>query len=278
MSAASIGLALRGKKNGSGYLCRCPVPSHGNGRGDRNPSLSVSDGEDGRLLLKCFAGCQFDDIMNELAHRGLIDRGRREIPSRPEPRPIPKIEPDKAARDIWAQSGPIYGTIVEEYLQRRGILLTPPALCHYRGAMVASVTNPHAGITAIQRTTIDPDTLKRVDRMTKGPLGTGAVRLGAAQRMMGIAEGTETALSAMMLTGMPVWASLGRRMHSVELPPFVEEVHIFSDNDDPGRAAAERAREVHRDLGRIVKVRRPPAEFKDYNDFIVADADAWARG
>jgi len=64
---------------------------------------------------------------------------------------------------------------------------------------------------------------------------------------------------------------------ATELPPIVEEVHIFSDNDDPGRQAAERARQVHRELGRIVAVRRPPSEFKDYNNFIIADADAWQK-
>jgi hypothetical protein len=137
-------------------------------------------------------------------------------------------------------SEPIYGTIAEEYLQRRGILLTPPSLGHYRGSMIAAVHQPYHGVTAIQKTPIKPD-FSRGDRMTKGPLGNGAVRLGAAQEIMGIAEGTETALSAMMLTGMSVWASLGgKRLHNVELPPFVREVHVFCDNDTPGREAAYR--------------------------------------
>jgi hypothetical protein len=33
---------------------------------------------------------------------------------------------------------------------------------------------------------------------------------------------------------------------------------------------------VHRDRGRTVCIRRPPPEFNDFNDFIVAAADAWA--
>jgi len=95
---------------------------------------------------------------------------------------------------------------------------------------------------------------------------------------MGIAEGTETALSAMMLTGMTVWASLGgKRLHNVALPPFVREVHIFADNDQAGREAAHRASDVHLAFGRTVTIRKPPPEFKDFNDFIVADADAWAK-
>ena len=147
---------------------------------------------------------------------------------------------------------------------------------HFRGAMIAAVHQPNGGITAIQKTPIKAD-FSRAKRMTKGSLGTGAVRLGAAQEIMGIAEGIETALSATMLTGMSVWASLGgKRLHNIELPPFVYEVHIFADNDQPGREAAYRASDAHRELGRAVKIRRPPPQFKDFNDFIASDADAWA--
>jgi hypothetical protein len=225
--------------------------------------------------LRCFAGCEFENIIDALRGRGLLNDNRIE-PRRDAPRPVQKTEPDPVALELWERSEPIYGTVAEEYLQRRGILLTPPSLAHYRGAMIAAVHQPYEGIAAIQKTPIKAD-FSRGDRTNKGPLRTGAVRLGAPQEVMGIAEGVETALSAMMLTGMPVWASLGRRLHNVELPPFVREVHVFADNDTPGREAADRACEVHCKLGRVVEIRRPPPEFKDYNDFIVADADAWAK-
>ena len=51
-----------------------------------------------------------------------------------------------------------------------------------------------------------------------------------------VRRAVETALSAMQLSGMTVWASLGAsRLHNVELPLEVEEVHVFVDNDEPGR-------------------------------------------
>jgi putative DNA primase/helicase len=280
MDAKTIAHALRGRKHAGGWLVSCPCRNHGSGRGDRNPSLSVADGDGGRLLLTCFAGCSFENITAALRSRGLDARGSdRRSTFRPTTLWQPTktiVEPDPVALEIWDRCEPIYNTIAEEYLQRRGITLTPPALCHYKGAMIAAVTQPSGAITAIQKTPINPDTLKRGDRWTKGPLGTGAVRLGAAQRMMGIAEGTETALSAMMLTGMSVWASLGKgRLHNVELPPFVESVHIFADNDDWD--AARRAAQAQADLGRTVKIQRPPPEHKDFNDFIIADADAWQK-
>jgi hypothetical protein len=276
MNADRIGIALKGRRNGKGWLVSCPCPNHGRGHGDRNPSLSVTDGDDDKLLLRCFAGCGFVEIMDELKHRGLLNDNFVER-QRDSPRIIPKTEPDPIALELWEMSVPVAGTVAEEYLQRRGILLTPPCLGHYRGSMIAAVHQPYHSDTAIQKTPIKSD-FSRGDRMTKGPLGNGAVRLGAAQEVMGIAEGTETALSAMMLTGMSVWASLGgKRLHNVVLPPFVREVHIFADNDQAGREAAHRASDVHRKLGRDVEIRRPPPEFKDYNDFIVADADAWAK-
>jgi putative DNA primase/helicase len=95
------------------------------------------------------------------------------------------------------------------------------------------------------------------------------VRLGASAGIMGLAEGVETALSAMQLTGMTVWASLGSsRLHSVELPPEVEEVHIFVDNDEPGRGAARRAAGIHTRLRREVYLRSPPDQCGDWNDFL----------
>ena len=52
-TARSIAQALPGSiRNGNGYLCRCPVTSHGKGRGDRNPSLSMADGDDGKLRFQ----------------------------------------------------------------------------------------------------------------------------------------------------------------------------------------------------------------------------------
>ena len=57
-----------------GYLVPCPVPSHGKGRGDRSPSLRISDG-DTRVLVHCFAGCDPRDVLDVLRRRGLLDDG-----------------------------------------------------------------------------------------------------------------------------------------------------------------------------------------------------------
>lgn len=45
------------------WLVSRPLPDHGQSRGDRNPSVSVTDGDDGRALVNCQAGCRTEDIV-----------------------------------------------------------------------------------------------------------------------------------------------------------------------------------------------------------------------
>lgn len=50
----------RPRRSGSGWSACCPAHE------DRNPSLSLSEGDDGRALLHCHAGCETDAIAREL--------------------------------------------------------------------------------------------------------------------------------------------------------------------------------------------------------------------
>lgn len=50
----------RAKRNGSGYIARCPAHD------DRHPSLAISEGDDGRVLLHCHAGCETAAILAAL--------------------------------------------------------------------------------------------------------------------------------------------------------------------------------------------------------------------
>lgn len=47
-------------KSGSGYITRCPAHD------DQNPSLSVAEGNDGRVLLHCHSGCEIEAVCNNL--------------------------------------------------------------------------------------------------------------------------------------------------------------------------------------------------------------------
>ena len=48
------------RSNGRGWKARCPAHD------DREASLSIHEGDDGRILLKCFAGCETVDIVDAL--------------------------------------------------------------------------------------------------------------------------------------------------------------------------------------------------------------------
>jgi len=55
----------RPRRVGKGWLALCPVPTHG-GDGDQQPSLFVSEADDGRVLLYCHGGCQTEEILEAL--------------------------------------------------------------------------------------------------------------------------------------------------------------------------------------------------------------------
>jgi putative DNA primase/helicase len=68
--AREIALALKGQRTGAdAYLCHCPGPMHR--RGDVNPSLNIKVSDRGRLLLHCFAGCDYVDVVAALRAKGI---------------------------------------------------------------------------------------------------------------------------------------------------------------------------------------------------------------
>jgi putative DNA primase/helicase len=276
--AERIARALKGHPSGNGWVAKCPCHD------DRKASLSIKEGEDGRLLMNCFAGsgCEFTDIIDALRDRGIIgadklERGRRALAYvAPEPA---EHKPDARAAWLWNNSVPLAGTPAQNYLERRGILILPPSLRYHAGssAMLAGIQRPDGKLVSVQSTFITARGEKapvETPRMTRGELRDGAVRLAAAAEVMGLAEGTETGLSAMVMSGVPVWVSLGsKRLRDIVLPDLVREVHIFGDNDQPGRDAAQKVADVHLQAGRHVKLRFPPDDVNDFNNLLLARAD-----
>jgi putative DNA primase/helicase len=59
-----------------GYRASCPVPTHGQGRGDLNPSLSVSANHEGAVGIKCHAGCSTEEVVGAIGlhMRDLFER------------------------------------------------------------------------------------------------------------------------------------------------------------------------------------------------------------
>lgn len=273
--AAAIARRLGGARAGAGFLCRCPVPTHGKGRGDLCPSLAVSDGERG-LVYHCFAGCAATDV------RAAIERLDLSAPppelENPEPRRSSRRTTTADARALWRNAAPTSGTAAEVYLRARGFDRPPPATIRFLPSypysmgvqfpcLIAAVQAPSRELVAVQLTFLEPSGVRKADvaepRRCIGMLGAGALRLAPPARRLGLAEGFETAWAAMLLQGVPVWAVLGaKRYLKVALPETVERVRIFADNDAPGLSQAEKFRQARRRLE--VEIVTPEPRFDDF--------------
>lgn len=53
--------------HGEEWFTCCPLPSHGKGKGDYSPSLTVSRGYTGANVFKCFGHCDTNEIVNSIA-------------------------------------------------------------------------------------------------------------------------------------------------------------------------------------------------------------------
>ena len=73
--------AENAQRSGEGWLVSCPLPYHGKGRGDRNPSVDVTEGDDRQALVYCWAGCMTDAVVRAwgLEMRDLFVRENQEI-------------------------------------------------------------------------------------------------------------------------------------------------------------------------------------------------------
>ena len=286
-TAVEIAAAFHGTRNGRGFLVRCPLRGHGRGKGDRHPSLSVCDGDDGRLLVRCFAGCDSRDVLAELRRLGLDEgsgraRGERPVaPRKPEP-----VTRHQRALEIWRSCRSAEGSLAESYLRSRGLSLSiPPSikfharLRHTRSrlrlpCMVAALQDCDGRLIAIHRTFLSNDGRDKAavkpNRMMLGPCAGGAVRFAAAGRRLAIGEGIQSSLSVHQADpDLSVWAALSTSgMRAVAIPEHVQELVILADGDEPGEMAA-RALAARRDnAGRLVRIARPPAG-QDFNDLLL---------
>lgn len=271
---------LRGTWRGDHGMCRCPAHP------DRTPSLSIRVG-DHALLFKCFAGCHVRDVIDAILR---VD-DRALLSGDNVPQQSGAISTDLASRQralrIWDQSRPIIGTQAEIYLRRRRIACLPSALrfnsrtplgsgqaVRFRPAMIAALHD--AGrFVAIQRTFFDHlDGARRArdltdPKMTLGRSHRGAVMLAPATWVLGLAEGVETAISAMTLFGIPVWATLGsERLHQIAIPDSITRLVLFPDNDIAGEIGVANAMDAYRRPDRSIEAEFPPNGYKDWNDVL----------
>ena len=258
--------SLGGKWTPGGGMCCCPAHA------DRTPSLSVRAG-DKSLLFHCFSGCETTDVIRALRSGGQV--GRSGLGETHESRPNKVYTDSSMAKRLWDATLPLNGTLAEAYLDRRAITmrsadlrfhphaqLGSKAAARFYPALVAAIRDDR-GLVAVHRTFLDPETGWKADisdpKRLLGRPGLGTVRLTAANDVLGLAEGIETAMSATERLGFPVWAVVGNeRFGMVSIPDSVTRLVILPDDDKGGHRAWQLAANRSR-VGKTIELMLPDA-------------------
>lgn len=232
---------------------------------------------DGVQLAMGTTGLSFLDVAREVVR---IAGTVRPSPTRPE-----RTDDDKlsALRRVFRGSRPIErGDEACRYLAGRGLRLhdLPESIRTHPGmpyldsgavlgtfpVMLAIVTDATGRAVSMHRTYLQDAQKAPVPapkKLMQGlPLSGAAIRLTPVSRVLGIAEGIETALAASELFEVPVWSCISTTgIESFEPPECVEHVIVFADNDAnfAGQAAAYRAAHRLALKGYEVEVCIPPS-------------------
>jgi DNA primase len=293
------------KRQGGDYMALCPFHE------DKTASFTVNEekgvfrcfgcGESGDVIafVRAIEGLDFraavlriiDDFAGVLTPDNLIKRAAaREKAQRQQE--LDDAQKAKTALEIWKAAQPAAGSLVGRYLRGRGITISIPPSIRFHPSlkhtpsglefptMVAALQAPGRTVVGIHRTYLSPDGGGKANieppKMALGPCATNAVRLAAATATLGLAEGIETALSAMQLYGDPVWAACGSNLAGVVIPDTVKHVVVYADNGEPGMRAATEAIETFCRQGRNVTRVHPADGFGDFNDLLQAKAESEA--
>lgn len=239
------------KQRGGAWLARCP--SHA----DSTPSLTVSQGKDGRVVVHCFAGCTTEAIV------GALGMGMQDLfPAK-----------DRSAKRLDTYDPNVNPVLVRsyDYTDADGKLLYQA--CRYRtveGKKTFRQRRPHPtkpgewvwNLEGVTRTLYRlPDVIE-------------AVAMG---RPVYIAEGEKDAdtLAGIGYCATTSVGGAGKWHESYAEVVKGADVVIFADNDDPGKSHAEQVAASCANAGCTVKLVLLPGlpEKGDVTDWLEAGHD-----
>ena len=294
MSLADIVKEIGGDLYGAD---RAVIPGPGHGPSDRSVSLLVD--RSGRLVVTSFGRSTWQEVVDDLRARGLIDREKRlvggvgaSVRLAPAAADVSRGEKVRIAQAIWATGGPVAGTLAERHMRGRSIRRALPdgeALRHTPGAplraydpddrrtwpaLLAGVRTADGLLTAVEITFLDRSGARadglRLPRKTIGTIPPGsAVRLDPSAPDMLVGEGVFTTLSASQRFGLAGWALLSTARLVTWTPPGgVRQVLVAGDNGAAGRAAARRLVTRLREAGVQARAVFPPEGLGDWNEAV----------
>ena len=276
---------LRLRRSGNSYHGACPVCGYKTG-------FQLTKGSGGKIVGYCHAGrCDLTDFfrglyLGEDIPTGLGTLRSVMVPHRKSVRGYPY---DLSVEDLWTKALPADGTVVETYLQSRGLTCPIPETIRFVPdhrhkesgqsfpLMLARVDRiGEEGPVAVHRTFLKRDGSGKADvepnKKSLGSLCQGGVFLGGVGLDIAISEGIETGLTFQQASGIPTIAALSTSgMKGLILPemPLAQRIFIVADNDEPGLKAAVDTAHRWEACGRIVVIAMPPEPGTDFNDLLM---------
>ena len=289
LDAREIALALGGHRSGRGYAARCPAHD------DRKPSLSLRDAE-GKVLVRCHAGCPQTAVIDALRSRGLWSDSP--INGRVAPHPPPSVRGDdescrvESALRLWHEAEDPRGTRVEHYFKHNELVLDDSLAVHvlrfhrrcpfgkdeagetlFMPCIVALFRDIHTDQPkGIHRLALTDNDRNSVDKKMLGRCGGCGVKLDDDAEVtygFNVTEGIGTALSVRAAGIRPIWA-LGSAKAVGTFPVLngIDALTIYANNDKSGtgeNVASICERRWHA-AGREARVRMPHKQDCDWQD------------
>jgi putative DNA primase/helicase len=285
----------------------CPCTGTGEDRfrfsnkdGKGNFFCACNDGRgDGFALLRCKFGWDYAEAAKQVEKlEGVVSEDKNTEKKRRDPRLDLRMIQSK----IRECAG---GEWMYRYLESRGISrdrvpdVLRPAVVNYglsaigindrSPAMVAKMVMPDGSPCTYHITYLTPDGKKadharaRVVATPVGEVRKACVRLDeiGEDGILGVAEGIETALSASILFGVPVWATINAgNLSEFTVPKECKCLYVFGDNDRSytGQAAAYELARRATLVNKVDTMVMIPNEIgSDWNDVLMEKDKSYVR-
>lgn len=263
----------------------------GGRRQNRWDNYETGQGGDGLDLVMAERGCSLPDALEWAADWIGGAFPVREIQPAVASAPVPDgAERSARARSLWDAAVDPRGTLVERYLQGRGLVLPDEASgrairfladCPWKttndtvikvAAMVCAMVDVNTNeLRAVHRTALTSDGQK-IGKKMLGPVAGTVIKLSPDEDVsigLGICEGVENGLAVLQKGWRPVWAlgSAGA-IRTFEVLPGIDTLTVFGDHDQAGREAARVVSERWQRAGVECVIRLPKDGGTDWNDAV----------